>query len=85
MAEAEVQEAVRRTLSGRVEEINRRLEDIGEEIGYFEKKYGLETDEFYRKFEEGEMGDDMDFFEWKSLKEVRDELVEEKELLLKAI
>lgn len=85
MAEADVEEAVRRTLSDRVEDINRRLGELAEDVEYFEKKYGLETDEFYERFREGEMGDDMDLFEWKAAKEVRDELLEEKRLLLEAI
>ena len=34
------------------------------ELDQFERQYGLGSSEFYEKFESGEMGDDMDFFEW---------------------
>lgn len=30
----------------------------------FEEKYGLDSEDFYRRFEKGLMGDDLDFFEW---------------------
>ncbi len=54
-------------------------------MDYFERKYGLNTDEFYSKFTEGTLGDDMDFFEWKASKEIYDELNGEKKALLEAI
>ncbi|TVM02930.1 MAG: hypothetical protein CV087_07755 [Candidatus Brocadia sp. WS118] len=33
----------------------------------FENKYNLSSDEFYKLFQEGKMGDEEDFFEWKAL------------------
>lgn len=33
-------------------------------LNKFERQYALESSEFYDKFESGEIGDDMDFFEW---------------------
>lgn len=33
----------------------------------FEEKYNLPSDDFYNLFQEGEMGDEEDFFEWKAL------------------
>jgi len=30
----------------------------------FEKRYGLDSEEFYRRYEKGMMGDDMDYVEW---------------------
>lgn len=49
------------------------MQEIQKNISYFEK------------FLNGELGDDMDFFEWKAAKEVYDELEKEKKLLLIAI
>ncbi len=54
-------------------------------MGYFERKYGMETEEFYKKFVSGALGDDMDFFEWKASAEIHDELKEEKKVLIEAI
>ena len=34
------------------------------QIIVFEEKYGLNSDNFYTRYEKGEMGDDMDYVEW---------------------
>lgn len=52
---------------------------------YFEKKYGMKTEEFYKKFLAGSLGDDMDFFEWKASCDVYKELQEERKALFEAI
>ena len=80
-----VKNVIIRTLRSRVEVINQKLNDIYKEMRYFEKKYGIKTEEFYEKFVSGALGDDMDFFEWKALKEIRDELKEEKKVLIEII
>ncbi len=45
----------------------------------------MKTEEFYKKFLNGMLEDDMDFFEWKASREICDELEEEKRMLLEAI
>ena len=72
-------------MASRIEEINQKLNDLRESIRYFEKKYGMKTEEFYRTFVSGELGDDMDFFEWKASSEIFNELKEEKKALIEAI
>ena len=37
---------------------------LSEEMREFEEQYGLSSDEFYAKWENGQLGDDTDFFEW---------------------
>jgi hypothetical protein len=80
-----VRDAVIRTLKSRIEEINQKSNDIYESIKYFEKKYGMKTEEFYKKFVRGELGDDMDFFEWKASSEIYNELRNEKRALIEAV
>jgi hypothetical protein len=80
-----VEEAVTRTLKSRIEEINQKLNDTSESMKYFEKKYGMKTDEFYKKFVGGVLGDDMDFFEWKASSEIYNELNDVKKVLFEAI
>ena len=77
--------AVIRTIRSRIEEINQKLNDIYDNMGYFERKYGMKTEEFYKKFVGGALEDDMDFFEWKASAEIYDELKEEKKVLIEAI
>jgi tetrahydromethanopterin S-methyltransferase subunit G len=80
-----IKEAVLRTVRSRIEEINQKLNDIYTNLRYFEKKYGMKTEEFYKKFLSGALGDDMDFFEWKASTEIYNELKEEKKVLVEAI
>lgn len=42
----------------------------------FEARYGIPSVEFYQKFERGELGDAMDFFEWAGLFELQQDLLE---------
>jgi hypothetical protein len=80
-----VRDAVTRTLKSRIEEINQKSNDLYESMKYYEKKYGMETEEFYKKFVRGELGDDMDFFEWKASSEIYNELTTEKRALIEAV
>jgi len=47
-----------------------RVRQYERELGEFEERYGLESATFYRRFEAGEMGDAMDYFEWAGLYEL---------------
>ncbi len=80
-----VKDAVTRTLRSKIEELNQKLNDIYESMKYFERKYGMKTEEFYKKFTSGALGDDMDFFEWKASADIYNELKEEKKVLIEAI
>jgi hypothetical protein len=80
-----IKEAVLRTVRSRIEEINQKLNDMYTNLRYFEKKYGMKTEEFHKKFVSGALGDDMDFFEWKASTEIYNELKEEKKVLVEAI
>jgi hypothetical protein len=53
-----------------------RLERYEQDLREFEKRYGMESATFYRRFEAGELGDAMDFFEWAGLYELRRDIVE---------
>jgi len=80
-----IQDVVTRTIKNRIEELNKKISDIDSNMKYFETKYGIKTEDFYKQFLEGILGDDMDFFEWKALREVYKELKEEKKALIEAI
>lgn len=43
------------------------LARLTEQCKVFEAQYGWSTEEFLRKFEAGEIGDDQDFFRWYAL------------------
>jgi len=43
------------------------LARLAEQCQAFEARYGWSTEEFLRKFDAGEIGDDQDFFRWYAL------------------
>jgi hypothetical protein len=43
-------------------------------LAEFEVRYDMRSDIFYRRFEAGELGDEMDFFEWSGLYELYQDL-----------
>ncbi len=43
------------------------IQHLKKKCDVFEKKYHLSSDNFYTLFQEGKMGDEQDFFEWKAL------------------
>jgi len=63
-------------------ELKQRLED---QIENFEKKYSMNTSEFYSDFEDGKMGDEIDFIEWAATHEMIDNAIIKLNILDKGI
>ena len=53
-----------------------RLERYERDLRELEERYSMESATFYRRFEAGELGDAMDFFEWVGLYELRRDIIE---------
>lgn len=51
-----------------------QLARLKSQVADFEGHYGWSSDEFYPRFERGELGDDMDFIEWSATIEMIREL-----------
>ena len=62
-----------------------RLERYERDLGEFEEHYGMESAMFYRRFETGELGDAMDFFEWAGLYELQQDIIEKIQRLERAL
>lgn len=43
------------------------FEELSEKLKEFEARYGFSTIEFYRRFQNGELGDDNEFMLWNGL------------------
>ena len=52
----------------------RELLDLEDGLRAFEAQYQLSSDEFYRRFRAGEMGDSADMFEWSAFYQMRDSI-----------
>ncbi|MFB2923122.1 MULTISPECIES: hypothetical protein [Aerosakkonema] len=52
------------------------LQKYEQSLSEFERQYNIKSDVFYQRFEAGELGDDIDFFEWSGLYELRQNILE---------
>ncbi|MEA3254954.1 MAG: hypothetical protein U9Q22_03860 [Candidatus Altiarchaeota archaeon] len=79
LVEAKVdQDFVEQTLQKLLERerfiIHTNLVDCQKEMRVFERKYGLSSDEFLKKFNKGKLDDRDDYIKWFSLKDTFDRL-----------
>jgi len=51
----------------------KRLQD---QLVEFENRYHLKSDDFYKQFQNGELGDEIDFIEWASTMEMINKLLQ---------
>ncbi len=54
----------------------RQLDQLEQDLTEFEHQYGLSSEQFYGKFQAGEIGDAMDSVEWASLFQMAERLRE---------
>lgn len=74
--ETELNQVLGKLLDLALSHHRRRLERYERELHEFEHRYSMDSDTFYPRFETGELGDAMDFFEWAGLYELRRALLE---------
>jgi hypothetical protein len=53
-----------------------RLARYDQQLARYEEKYELDSQTFAQRFETGEMGDAMDYFEWMGIYALRQDLIE---------
>lgn len=51
----------------KIEQLKKDLKEIKNKLSIFEKKYKMSSKNFIKKFESGELGDDISFIQWSSL------------------
>lgn len=73
--EAELDRVIGKLLDVVLGQYRLRLERYERDLREFERRYGMESEAFYQRFEAGELGDTMDFFEWAGLYELRQDLL----------
>lgn len=57
-------EALSSAIERELKILKAKLTGFEEEMQGFESKHGLSSNEFYKKFESGELGDDESYFTW---------------------
>ena len=63
------------------EQSQAQLNELEADLAKFEHQYNLSSTVFYRQYQAGQMGDDMDYVEWASLVQMADNLKKRLHLL----
>ncbi len=74
--EAEFEMVLDKLVDSALSNLRLRLGRYERDLREFEQRYSMESSVFYQRFEDGELGDAMDFFEWAGLYELRQGLLE---------
>lgn len=75
--EEELGQIVDKLLDEALNQQRTRLERYDAALRDFEQRYEISSYQLHRRFEAGELGDKMDFFEWASLYELKQETEEQ--------
>ncbi len=79
--EAELDLVLGKVLDLTLNRYRTRLQRYEQDLQEFEERYEMESRVFHQRFESGDMGDAIDFFEWAGLYELRQDLIKKIERL----
>lgn len=68
-AQKELDTSLSKLIRFQIAKYHSNIKDIKNDMRKFEETYNISSEDFYQKFEAGEMGDSADFFEWVGLYE----------------
>jgi len=61
-----IQRTVDKLIALEQDRVRNELSDLTAHLEAFEERYKMSSDEFYRQYEDGKLGDAADFMEWSS-------------------
>lgn len=76
-----VDQTVRKLIEHQVQKDEAQLAELRDDLLRYEAARGMSSEEFYARYQRGEMGDGADAFEWNTLYEMHWRLQEAVELL----
>jgi hypothetical protein len=76
-----ISKTISKMVSTRVAKLNKELKAVQQTLTRFERIYCKTSDVFFKEYQAGTAGDDMDFIEWSSLVMMRDRLLAERAAL----
>jgi len=76
-----MERTVEKLLVQEAEESARQYAQIKADMAEFEARYGMNSEDFYRRYQAGETDDRMDFVEWASLVQMAENLRQRLEAL----
>ena len=69
-AEALVGQTLDKIIQSELNQIIQTQESLRQELAEFERCYGISSEDCFKQFEAGKLGDDADYFEWTGLYEI---------------
>lgn len=73
--------ALTEALAHEAAETEAAIKRIAPDLQAYETQYGMSSDDFYRQFQAGDLGDRMDFIEWNTLVMMKNDLQQRLDLL----
>lgn len=73
-----ISQTINKMLEYKIGTYDEEIISLTKELKKFERKYKKESAFFFDEFNQGSLGDDMDFVEWASLYRMRNKLAEKK-------
>jgi len=77
-----VSKAIGRAVETKLADLDQRIEKITDTIRSFESSYDMETEAFAKRYDAGELEENLDYMEWVACKEILEDLAKEKDMLL---
>ena len=62
-----LQKAISKVISYEIAKTIEESNELSAELKIYEQRLGMPSEDFFRKFNAGELGDSADFFEWSAL------------------
>jgi Rad3-related DNA helicase len=59
--------ALTKLISYEIAKTTQELQELRSELKVYEERFNMSSEEFFQKFNNGELGDSADFFEWATL------------------
>lgn len=76
--DALIAETISKMLDYKVQQYQTEINKLNGEIGKFERTHIMVSSDFYKKYLEGNLGDELDFVEWSALYQMRQRLLDKK-------
>jgi len=76
-----ISKTISKMISYKIQKYEEEIKTLNKELKKFEQIHKKETSVFFREFNEGLLGDEMDFVEWSSLYRMHNRLLERKNTL----
>ena len=76
-----VEGTINKIIHFKIDKYKKELKTLENDLKVFEKKYKMDTNQFFKDFEAGKLGDSIDFVEWSSIYKIYQRISERMNIL----